>query len=94
MKKTSLTQKTLPFPFLFSDANNIAELALICEEIVPTDCVNRLFPNLILFQIFLFRLNIRKFVNSLLTYPQKISLQNFRSFFPLILPIFDLECSF
>ena len=65
---------------------------LICEEIVPTDCVNRLFPNLILFQIFLFRLYIRKFVNNLLNYPQKISLQNFKSLFPLILRIFDLEC--
>ena len=65
---------------------------LICEEIVPTDCVNRLFPNLILFQIFLFRLYIRKFVNSLLNYPQKISLQNFKPLFPLILQIFDLEC--
>ena len=65
---------------------------LICEEIVPTDCVNRLFPNLILFQIFLFRLYIRKFVNSLLNYPQKISLQNFKPLFPLILQIFDFEC--
>ena len=65
---------------------------MICEEIVPTDCVNRLFPNLILFQIFLFRLYIRKFVNSLLNYPQKISLQNFKPLFPLILQIFDLEC--
>ena len=65
---------------------------LICEEIVPTDCVNRLFPNFILFQIFLFRLYIRKFVNSLLNYPQKINLQNFKPPFPLILRIFDLEC--
>ena len=67
-------------------------LPLICEEIVPRDCVNRLFPNLILFQIFLFRLYIRKFVNSFLNYPQKISLQNFKSLFPLVLRIFDLEC--
>ena len=65
---------------------------LIYEETVPTDCVNQLFPNLILFQIFLFCLYIRKFVNSLLNYPQKISLQNFKSFFPLVLRIFDLEC--
>ena len=65
---------------------------MICEEIVPTDCLNRLSPNLILFQIFLFRLYIRKFVNSLLNYPQKISLQNFKPLFPLILQIFDLEC--
>ena len=65
---------------------------MICEETVPTDCINRLFPNLILFQIFLFRLYIRKFVNSLLNYPQKISLQNFKPLFPLILRIFDLEC--
>ena len=65
---------------------------MICEEIVPTDCANRLFPNLILFQIFLFHLYIRKFVNSLLNYPQKISLQNFKPLFPLVLRIFDLEC--
>ena len=65
---------------------------LICKEIVPTDCINQLFPNLILFQIFLFRLYIRKFVNSLLNYPQKISLQNFKLLLPLILQIFDLEC--
>ena len=44
------------------------------------------------FQIFLFCLYIRKFVNSLLNYPQKISLQNFKPLFPLILRIFDLEC--
>ena len=44
------------------------------------------------FQIFLFCLYIRKFVNSLLNYPQKISLQNFKPLFPLILWIFDLEC--
>ena len=65
---------------------------MICEEIVPTDCVNRLFPYLILFQIFLFRLNIKKFVNSLLNYAQKLSLQNFKPLFPLILRISDLEC--
>ena len=65
---------------------------MICEEIVPTDCVNRLFPNLILFQIFLFRLYIRKFVNSLLNYSQKISLQNLNPLFPLTLRIFELEC--
>ena len=65
---------------------------MICEEIVPTDCVNRLFPFLILFQIFLFRLNIKKFVNSLLNYAQKISLQTFKPLFPLILRISDLEC--
>ena len=62
-----------------------------CEEIVPTDCINRL-PNLVPFKIFLFCLYIRKFVNSLLNYPQKISLQNFKPLFPLILRIFDLEC--
>ena len=65
---------------------------LICEEIVPRDSINQLFPNLILFQIFLFHLYIRKIVNSLLNYPQKISLQNFKSLFPLILRFFDLEC--
>ena len=60
------------------------------------NCSNRLrqstFPNLILFQFFLFRLYIRKFVNSFFNYPQKISLQNFKSLFPLILRFFDLEC--
>ena len=65
---------------------------MICKEIVPTDLVNRHFPNLILFQVFLFRLYIRKSVNSLLNYSQKISLQNFNPLFPLILRIFDLEC--
>ena len=67
-------------------------MPLICEEIVPTDRINQLFLNLILFQVFLFCLYIRKFVNSLLNYPQKISLQNFKPLFPLILQIFDLEC--
>ena len=62
-----------------------------CEEIVPTDCVNRL-PNLVPFKIFLFCLYITKFVNSLLNYLQKMSLQNFKPPFPLILQIFDLEC--
>ena len=65
---------------------------MIYQEIVPKDCVNRLFPYLILFQIFLFRLNIKKFVNSLLNYAQKISLQNFKPLFPSILRISDLEC--
>ena len=76
----------------FSDVNNIAKLAVDMWR----NCSNRLrqstFPNLILFQFFLFRLYIRKFVNSLLNYPQKISLQNFKPLFPLILWIFDLEC--
>ena len=36
---------------------------------------------------------MRKFVSSLLNYPQKISLQNFNPLFPLILRIFDLECN-
>ena len=76
----------------FSDVNNIAKLAVDMWR----NCSNRLrqstFPNLILFQFFLFRLYIRKFVNSLLNYPQKISLQNFKSLFPLILRFFDLEC--
>ena len=65
---------------------------MICEQIVPTDCVNRLFSEFNTFSNFLFHLHIRKFVNSLLNYPQKISLQNFKPLFPLILRIFDLEC--
>ena len=65
---------------------------MICEEIIPIDCANRLFPSLILFQIFLFRLYIRTFVNSFLNYPQKIRLENFKPFFPLILRISGLEC--
>ena len=64
--------------------------SLICEEIVH--CVNQLFPNLRLFQIFLFGLNFRKFASSLHNYPKKISLQNFKPLFPVILPILDLEC--
>ena len=41
-----------------------------------------LFPYLILFQIFWFlHSHIRKFVTSLLNYPQKISLQNFKPLF-------------
>ena len=67
--------------------------SLICEEIFPTDFVNLLFPNLMLFQILLFRLYFGKFVNSLLNYPQKEkSLQNFKPLFPVILRIFDHEC--
>ena len=46
-----------------------------------------------LFQILILRLYFGKFVNSLLIYPQsEISLQNFKSLFPVILPIFDHEC--
>ena len=76
MKKTSLTKES-------------KSKFLICEEIAPTGCVNRPFPNLILFKIFLFRLYFTKFVNSLLNYPQKkICLP----LFPVILlRIFDLE---
>ena len=44
---------------------------VLCEEIFPTDFVNLLFPNLMLFHILLFRLYFGKFVNSLLNYPQK-----------------------
>ena len=63
---------------------------VLCEEIFPTDFVNLLFPNLMLFQILLFRLYFGKFVNSLLNYPQKEkSLQNFKPLFPVILRIFD-----
>ena len=42
--------------------------------------------------MFIFRLYISKFVNRLLNYPQKISLQNFKPLFLLIFRIFDLEC--
>ena len=66
---------------------------VICEEIFPTDFVNLLFPNLMLFQILLFRSYFGKFVNSLLNYPQKgRSLQIFKPLFPVILRIFDHEC--
>ena len=49
-----------------------------------TESLNRLFPNLILFQILLFRLYLTKFVNNLVIYPQKkVSLQNLVLFFDL-----------
>ena len=83
----------MSFSFLkFFGENNIAKLAVDMWR----DCSNRLRQLTIsefnTFQIFLFRLYIRKFLNSLLNYPQKISLQNFKPLFPLILRIFDLEC--
>ena len=83
----------MSFSFLkFFGENNIAKLAVDMWR----DCSNRLRQLTIsefnTFQIFLFRLCIRKFLNSLLNYPQKISLQNFKPLFPLILWIFDLEC--
>ena len=66
--------------------------SLVCDEIFPTDFVDLLFPNLMLFQILLFPLYFGKFVNSLLNYPQKErSLQNFKPLFPVILRIFDHE---
>ena len=83
----------MSFSFLkFFGENNTAKLAVDMWR----DCSNRLRQLTIsefnTFQIFLFRLCIRKFLNSLLNYPQKISLQNFKPLFPLILRIFDLEC--
>ena len=98
VKKTSLTKKVSTFkncrfPFLDFLMKIIQQnQPLIYEEIVPTDSISQLFLNLILFQIFLFCLYIRNFVSSLLNYPQKISLQNLKPLFPLILRIFDLEC--
>ena len=66
---------------------------VISEEIFPTDFVHLLFPNLMLFQILLFRSYFGKFVNSLLNYPQKErSLQIFKPLFPVILRILDHEC--
>ena len=62
------------------------------EEIVPTHCVNRHFPNLILFHFVLLRLHFRTFVNCFLNYAQKINLKNFKPLFPIILQIFDFEC--
>ena len=89
VKKTSLIKTVATFKnchFLhFFDENSKISLWYVKKLI-------DLIPNLILFQIFLFCLYIRKFVNSLLNYSQKISLQNFKPLFPLILWIFDLEC--
>ena len=89
VKKTSLIKTVATFKnchFLnFFDENSKISLWYVKKLI-------DLIPNLILFQIFLFCLYIRKFVNSLLNYPQKISLQKFKPLFPSILRIFDLEC--
>ena len=65
---------------------------LICEKTVPTDCVNQPFPNLIFFQMSLFCFYFGKFANSLLNYPQKISLQNLKPLFSVRLQIFCLKC--
>ena len=46
----------------------------------------------ILGNVYINKIHVRKFVNSLLNYPQQISLQNFKPLFPLILQILDLEC--
>ena len=78
----------MSFFFLkFSDENNIAKLAVDMGR----NCSNRLCQSTFSV-LFLFHLYIRKFVNSWLNYLQKISLQNFKPLFPLILRIFDLEC--
>ena len=69
-------------------------ISMICKYLVSWVKKTSLTKKVatLLFKIFLFPLCIRKFVNSLLNYPQKISLQNFKLLFPLILWIFDLEC--
>ena len=48
---------------------------------------------MILFQTFLFRMHLRKFIHDLFTYPlNKLSLQNFEPIFLVNLRIFDLKC--
>ena len=53
-QRTSLQLLKIAVSLLkFPDENNIAKLVVdMWEKIVPTDCVNRLFPNLILFKFF------------------------------------------
>ena len=55
---------------------------------------NRLFPNLILFQILLFHLYVRKFVVRKFDYSttKRVSLQNFKPIFAVVLQVFHLEC--
>ena len=53
---------------------------------------NITFPNLLFYQILLFRLYLRKYVNNLVIHPQKICLQNLKLIFLAILRTFDLEC--
>ena len=53
---------------------------------------NRPFSNLLFYQIFLFGLYLRKYVNNLVIHPQKSTLQNLKLIFLLILRIFYFEC--
>ena len=54
---------------------------------------DRPFPNLLIYQIFLFRLYLRKYVNNLVIHLQKkVRLKNLQLMFLVILRIFDLEC--
>ena len=63
----------MPFSLLkFSDENNTAKLVLD----IWRHCSNRPFPNLILFQIFLFRLCFRKFVKQFASLSAIISALN------------------
>ena len=64
---------------------------MICEEIAPTDCVNRPFPNLLLFK-FLYFAYILENLSTVFLITHKINFQNFKPLFPVILRISDLEC--
>ena len=53
---------------------------------------DRPFPNLLFYEILLFRLYLGKYVNNLVIHPQKVRLQNLQMIFLVVLSFFDLEC--
>ena len=98
VKKISMTKevaffKNCRFPF----KNYQMKIYIIAKLVVDIwgKCSNGLcqsaFPERNTLKIFLFLLFFRKFVNSLLII-HKISLQNMKPFFPVILRIFDRDC--
>ena len=54
---------------------------------------DRPFPTLLFYQILLFCLYLRKYVDNLVIHPKKVRLQNLQLIFLEILRIFDLECN-
>ena len=52
------------------------------------------FPNLLFYQILLFRLYLRKYINNLVIHFQKSTFANLQLIFLVMLRIFDLECRF
>ena len=50
------------------------------------------FPNLLFYQILLFCLHLRKYVNNLVIHTAKVRLQNLQLLFLVTVRIFHLEC--